>query len=123
MVMASAIAALALALPSAALASGPPAGTYTARITAPAPLKGTWALTFAKGTYTIAQAGKVVVRGRDLAVGSQIKMYGETGSKACLSAGYYTFKRTGKALTFSKLSDPRCAGRALVLSHSFKLTS
>ena len=118
----SMVAALALAPPSLALASGPPAGKYTAKITAPAALKGTWALTFAKsGTYTISQAGKVVVRGHDFSVGPQMKMFKETGSKACTSIGYYDVKRTGKSLTFKKLSDPGCAGRAFVLSHVFKL--
>jgi hypothetical protein len=120
--MASATAALALALPSLALAGGPPAGTYSAKITTPPELKGTWVLSFAKGgTYTISQAGKVVVRGHDFAVGAQVKLSQETGSKACTSVGYYNFKRSGKTLTFAKLSDPKCAGRAFVLSHSFKL--
>lgn len=52
--------------------------------------------------------------------GSQVKFSQETGSKACPSTGYYNFKRSGKTLTFAKLSDPKCAGRAFVLSHSFK---
>jgi hypothetical protein len=111
-----------LAVPSLALADGPPAGKYTAKITTPAVLKGTWTLTFVKsGSYTIAQGGKIVVRGHDLSIGPQMQMYKETGSKACKSIGFYNFKRTGKTLTFTKLSDPGCAGRALVLSHSFKL--
>jgi hypothetical protein len=114
----------ALAVPSLALADGPPAGKYTAKITTPAVLKGTWMLTFVKsGSYTISQNGKVVVRGHDLSVGPQMQMYKETGSKACKSIGFYNFKRTGKTLTFMKLSDPGCAGRALVLAHSFKLTA
>jgi hypothetical protein len=122
-VIASLIAALPLALPSFALAGGPPAGTYAAKIATPAALKGTWALSFAKaGTYTISLSGKVVVRGHDLSVGPQMKFYGESGSKACPSAGYYDWKRAGKALTFRKISDPKCAGRAFVLAHSFKLT-
>ena len=49
-----------------------------------------------------------------------MKFSQETGSKACPSTGYYNFKRSGKTLTFAKLSDPKCAGRAFVLSHSFK---
>jgi hypothetical protein len=122
--IASGAAALALALPSLALADGPPAGKYSAKITTPPELKGTWVLTFVKsGTYTITQAGKVVVRGHDLSIGSQMQLYKETGSKACTSIGYYNFKRTGKTLTFSKLSDPKCAGRAFVLAHSFKLVA
>jgi hypothetical protein len=122
--MVSAASALALALPSLALADGPPPGKYSAKITTPPALKGTWVLSFAKsGTYTITQAGKVVVRGHDLSVGPQMQMYKETGSKACKSIGFYNFKRTGKTLTFTKLSDPGCAGRALVLGHRFKLAA
>jgi hypothetical protein len=123
-VIASVVAAMALPLPSLALADGPPAGKYTARITTPPELKGTWALSFAKaGTYTITQAGKVVVRGHDLSIGPQMQFYKETGSKACKAIGFYDWKRAGKTLTFAKLSDPKCAGRAFVLAHSFKLIS
>ena len=126
-VIAAAAAALVLALPSLALArgaDGPPPGKYTAKITSPAALKGTWALTWVKnGTYTIARNGKVVVKGHDLSIGPQMQLYKETGSLACKSIGFYNFKRTGKKLAFSKLSDPSCAGRALVLSHVFKLAA
>ena len=111
----------ALAVPAvASAAAGPPPGKYSTKIAAPPPLKGTWTLTFARnGTYTIAQAGRVVVRGHDFSVGSQIKFSKETGPKACTADGYYNFKRTGKTLTFHSLSDKGCAGRALVLGHRF----
>ena len=120
MVIAAAAAALALALPSLALAAdGPPPANTRRRSTSPAALKGTWALTWVKnGTYTIARNGKVVVKGHDLSIGPQMQLYKETGSLACKSIGFYNFKRKGKKLTFSKLSDPSCAGRALVLSHA-----
>ena len=122
--IASLVFATALALPALALGDGPPAGKYSAKITTPAALKGTWTLTFVKsGTYTISQAGKVVVRGHDLSIGPQMQMYKETGPKACKAIGFYNFKRSGKTLTFSKLSDPSCAGRVFVLSHRFKLVS
>jgi hypothetical protein len=112
----------ALALPSLALAGGPPAGKYTTRITTPPELKGTWAISFASGgKYTIRQNGTVVVRGHYLAVAPQIEFGKETGSKACPAVGYYDWKRRGKALTFHKLSDPKCAGRAFVLGHPFTL--
>jgi hypothetical protein len=124
-VIAAAAAALVPALPSLARAAdGPPPGTYTAKITSPAALKGTWALTWVKnGTYRIARNGKVVVKGHDLSIGPQMQLSKETGSLACKSIGFYNFKRTGKKLAFSKLSDPSCAGRALVLSHVFKLAA
>jgi hypothetical protein len=111
----------AMALPSLALAAdGPPPGKYTAKIAAPAALKGTWTLSFAKnGTYTISLNGKIVVRGHDLSIAPQIQFYKETGSKACKSLGFYNFKRSGKTLTFDQLNDKGCAGRSLVLSHRF----
>jgi hypothetical protein len=122
-VVASVVAA-ALALPALALADGPPAGKYSAKITSPATVKGTWVLTWVKnGTYTVVQNGKIVVKGHDLSIGPQMQLYKETGSRACKSLGFYNFKRSGKTLTFEKLSDPRCAARAFVLSHSFKLVS
>jgi hypothetical protein len=113
------------ALPALALAAdGPPPGKYTGKLTAPARLKGTWALTFAKnGTYVIAQNGKIVVRGHDLSIGPQMQLYKETGPLACTALGFYNFKRTGKTLTFEQLSDKKCAGRALVLSHRFTLVT
>jgi hypothetical protein len=110
--------AVALVLPSLALASAPPAGTYTTKIATPPELKGTWALTFTKGaTYTIALNGKVVIRGHS-AGGSQLLFTRETGPKACPSFGAYTWKRTGKSLKFTKLSDS-CVGREFVLGHPF----
>ena len=86
-------------------ADGPPPGKYTATVKAPAPLKGTWTLNFAKnGTYTIAQNGKTVVHGHDLSIAPQIQFYKETGPKACKSLGFYNFKRSGKTLTFEQLN-------------------
>jgi hypothetical protein len=86
----------ALALPSLALAGGPPAGKYTTKILTPPPLKGTWAISFARGgRYTIRQNGAVVVRGTYLSVAPQIE--------------------------FSKESGSKCVGRAYVLGHRFTL--
>jgi hypothetical protein len=115
----------AAALPAPALAAdGPPPGTYKAKIAAPAQLKGTWALAFAKnGTYTIARNGKIVVRGHDLSIAPQMQFYKETGPLACKALGFYNFKRSGKTLTFEQLNDKKCAGRALVLSHRFTLVT
>ena len=114
----------ALMLPAAALADGPPPGAYSTKITAPAVVKGTWVIKFTKaGTYTIVQNGKVVVHGKILSIDPQVQFYGETGPRACKSLGFYNWKRSGKVLKFSSLSDPHCAGRAIVLSHKFTLTS
>jgi hypothetical protein len=111
---------VALVLPSLALASTPPAGKWTTKIGTPPELKGTWALSFTKSaTYTISRNGKVVVRGHG-GGGSQFLFDRETGPMACPSFGAYTWKRTGKTLTFKKLSDS-CVGRAFILSHRFTL--
>ena len=114
--------AVALVLPSLALASAPPAGTYTTKIATPPELKGTWALTFTKqATYTITLNGKLAIRGHS-AGGAKLLFTKETGPKACPTVGKYTWKRTGKTLTFTKLSDP-CVGREFVLGHVFTVRS
>jgi hypothetical protein len=115
--------AVALVLASFALASAPPAGKYSTKIATPPKLEGTWVLAFAKkaATYTITRNGKVVVRGHD-GGGSQILFTNETGSMACPVFGAYTWKRTGKTLTFKKLADD-CVQRAYVLGHVFKVAT
>jgi hypothetical protein len=115
--------AAALVVPSLALASGPPLARYTAKIATPSQLKGTWAFTFAKdGTYTIAQGAAVVVHGHYAALGSEITLSRETGPRACSQFGDYHWKRAGKTLKFTRVSDP-CAGRALVLGHTFTVAA
>jgi hypothetical protein len=115
-VVASMIAAL--ALPSVVLAGTLPLGKYTTKVKTPARLKGTWVLSFLKGgKYTITDNGAVVVRGHFTST-SRIYLSNETGPAACPQFGAYAWKRTGKTLRFTKLSDP-CAGRATVLGHLF----
>lgn len=112
----------ALALTSVALAGGNlPLGKYTANIKAPARLKGIWVLNFTKGgKYAISDSGAVVVRGHFTST-SRIYFSNETGPAACPQLGVYAWKRTGKTLKFTKVSDP-CPGRAAVLSHPFTAT-
>ena len=113
---------LALALPSVALAGNLPLGKYTTSVKSPARLKGTWVLSFLKGgKYTISDNGAIVVRGHFSST-SRIHFSNETGPAACPQFGAYTWKRTGKTLTLTKLSDP-CVGRAAVLSHPFTATA
>ena len=115
-VVASMIAAL--ALPSVVLAGTLPLGKYTTKVKTPARLKGMWVLSFLKGgKYTITDNGAVVVRGHFTST-SRIYLSNETGPAACPQFGAYAWKRTGKTLRFTKLSDP-CAGRATVLGHLF----
>lgn len=113
----------ALVLPSVVLASGNlPLGKYTANVKAPARLKGTWVLNFMKsGKYTITDNGAVVVRGHFTST-SRIYLSNETGPAACPQFGVYAWKRTGKTLKFTKVSDP-CVGRAAVLGHPFTATT
>jgi hypothetical protein len=113
----------ALALPSVVLASGGlPLGKYTANVKTPARLKGTWVLNFMKGgKYSITDNGAVVVRGHFTST-SRIYLSNETGPAACPQSGVYSWKRTGKTLKLTKVSDP-CVGRAAVLKLPFTATS
>jgi hypothetical protein len=121
-VSASMIAALTLALPSALLAGrNLPLGKYTTNVKAPARLKGIWVLNFVKGgKYTITDNGAVVVRGHFTST-SRIYLSNETGPAACPQFGVYAWKRAGKTLTFTKVSDA-CVGRAVVLGLPFTAT-
>jgi hypothetical protein len=121
-VLASMVAAL--IVPASAPAGLPtlPLGKFSAKVKAPAALKGTWVLNFAKGgKYTISENGAVVVRGHFTST-ARIYFSGETGPRACPQFGVYVWKNTGKTLTFKKVSDP-CAGRAIVLGYAFKATA
>jgi len=111
-----------LALPSGALAGNLPLGKYTANVKAPAALKGKWVLNFGKnGKYTISDNGAVVVRGHFTST-SRIYLSNETGPLACSQFGVYGWKRAGKTLKLTKVSD-LCTGRAAVLGHLFRATT
>jgi hypothetical protein len=109
-----------LALSSAALASGTLAGKYTTSIKSPAQLKGTWVLKFAKsGNYTV-DNGQLLIRGRYSTNGSRITFGHESGDGACAKSGTYTWKKTGRTLKFTRVSEsPACSGRSGVLAHTF----
>jgi hypothetical protein len=110
-----------LALSSAALAGGTLAGKYTTTIKTPLQFKGTWVLNLAKGgTYTVADNGQILVRGKYSTTGSRITFGHETGSGACAKPGTYRWSKTGKTLKFTRVSDsPLCSGRSGVLAHTF----
>jgi hypothetical protein len=111
-----------LALPGAALAAGALPGTYTTKITTAGQFKGTWTLKFAKaGTYTVAFKGTILINGKYTTSGSKITLGHEKGAASCTPAGTYSWKRIGKTLKFTKISDSAsaCQGRILVLSHLF----
>ncbi len=111
----------ALALSSVALAGGTLAGKYTTTIKSPAKFKGTWVLNLTKGgTYTVADNGQILIRGKYSTTRSKITFGHETGSGACAKSGTYTWKKTGKTLKFTRVHDsPLCSGRSGVLAHTF----
>jgi len=111
----------ALTLSSVALASGTLTGKYSTTIKSPAQLKGTWVLNLVKGgTYTVADNGQLLIRGKYSATRSKITFGHETGSGACAKPGTYTWKKTGTTLSFTRISDSAaCSGRSGVLAHTF----
>lgn len=109
---------------SSALAAGGPAGTYKTRIGAKelgGQLRGTWTITFRRGAYTVRDNGKPAVRGRYALKGHRITLADKSGPAACRPKGVYTYRLSGKHLTFKRVSDssPSCTGRAHVLAHRF----
>ena len=109
-----------LVLTSVALAGGTAAGRYATTITSPAAFKGTWVLNLAKGgTYTVATNDKIFIRGKYAVTGSKITFGRETGQGACPKTGTYTWRKSGKTLKFTRVSDsPVCSGRSGVLAHT-----
>ena len=114
------VATVALGVCSVAVAAGGLSGTYTTTVKSPAALKGTWAITFAKGgSYTVRVNGETVARGRYTSTAKTITLDREQGS-GCTGAGTYAWKRSGKMLTFvRKRETASCQARALVLGHRF----
>ena len=112
--------AAALAISSAAVASGGWSGTYQTTIKRPAQLKGTWGLIFAKGgTYTVTVNGQPVARGSYSTTPTTITFARERGS-SCSGRGTYAWTKSGKVVTFTrKRESSSCQARALVLSHRF----
>lgn len=121
--IAIAVTLAALGLASVALAAGP-SGTYRTKITSSAlggGVKGTWTISFARGTYTVRENGSLIVRGRYATKGSEILLQDTSGSDACEgknTGGIYKFAIHGKSLKLTKVSDrSSCAkGRVIVLT-------
>jgi hypothetical protein len=118
----AAVCVAALASTSLALAGGGTlTGQYKTTVKSPPDAKGTWVLKFAKGgRYTVIAFGHTFVRGTYSATGSRITFGHETGEGACSKPGTYTWKKSGKTLKFTRVSDPAiCSGRSGVLAHPF----
>lgn len=113
-----------LALSAVASAAGSLSGTYQTKIGAKplgGQLKGTWTIKFSHGIYVVSDNGSGVVRGKYTVSGSKVNLGHETGPLACGKSGSYTYKISGKHLTFSNPSSgaKACAGRGAVLKGSF----
>jgi hypothetical protein len=96
-------------------------GTYKATITGkPAALNGKWQLQFRpRGVVHLSRNGHLVVVGKASQIGShRLKFRDRSGSYACSPAegnGVYTYRLTGRRLTFTPVAD-KCIGRKLVLT-------
>lgn len=105
---------------TAAVASAALTGTYKTTISGKtAALNGKWQIKFATGNKAnVSRNGKVVIKTAVKVTGSKIKFTDSSGSYACTGAqksGSYTFKVSGKKLTFKVVSD-KCSGRKSVLT-------
>ena len=110
----------ALAFSAIALAAGGVVGTYTTRITKSNHLNGKWTLVLAKGgTYSIAQNGNVLARGKYSATATTITFAREPAS-GCRGSGQYAWRKSGKTMTFlRKREAASCAARAEILGHRY----
>lgn len=110
----------ALALSSAALAGGGGvAGKYSATITSPAQIKGTWSVSFKKGgAYEVSLNGEVLSHGTWTATATTITLREPSG---CGGTGTYAWKKTDKVLRFTRKREAAgCQARAAVLAHPFR---
>jgi hypothetical protein len=95
-------------------------GTYRTTITGkPAALNGKWQLRFlpAKAVHVV-RNGKIVVLGTATFTGGRMKFTDRSGSYACSAGertGSYTYRVTGRRLTFKAVVD-KCVGRKLLLT-------
>jgi hypothetical protein len=108
-----------LALGGSALGAMTLSGKYSATIKAPKAIAGKWTIDFLKGgKYRVTDNGKLAVKGNSTITGHRLTVKDTGGPGKCKSAGVYTFKLTGKTLTFTKVHD-KCAGRVGVLKYPF----
>jgi hypothetical protein len=112
-----------LAICAVAAAASLPNGTYTGTVGGSAlggKVKGTWTLAFASPNYTIGYNGSTVVKGSFSQSGGKVTFSDKSGKLACPGKGVYSYKVSGRTLTFKKVSDSsKCAGRIAVLAVPF----
>jgi hypothetical protein len=111
---------LALGISSVAPAAGGLSGTYSTTVKSPAEIKGKWVLALVKGgTYRVAYNGDWIARGTYSATSNAIT-FRESAVAGCGGTGTYAWRRSGRALTFTRKREvPRCQIRAVVLRHTF----
>ena len=114
-----------LIIPCGASAAGGVTGTYATTITKSNHLNGRWVLVLGTGgTYTVAQNGFTLARGKYSETGTAITFDREQGS-GCRGPGTYawrtyTWPKSGKTITFAlKREDASCGARAEILGHWF----
>ena len=109
-----------LGVSTMALGAGGVAGTYRTTITKSNHLNGKWVLVLAKGgTYSVAQNGRILARGRYSATATTITFSREPAS-GCLGSGTYVWKKSGKTMTFvRKREAASCRARAEILGHRY----
>jgi hypothetical protein len=113
--------AAALAFSTAAMAAGL-GGTYKAKVHTNAfsgSLNAEWTISLNGGKYKVAEDGSVVLNGKYSVSGNRITIGGGGSGDFCRVKGIYSFKLSGKKLTFSKVSDSTkaCRGRVDVLTN------
>ena len=118
---------LSLAAVPAAFAASALSGTYKTKVTSSAvkgQLKGTWTVTFKKGTYTVKQNGKGVVKGKDTFKSGRVTFHDTSGPGKCPGTATYKYKVSGKTLKFTNVNDrtKACLGRETVLKGKFVKT-
>src|ERR1700759_3044113 len=118
---------LALAGAPAALAGTAFSGTYNTAVTWAAvkgQRKGSWTIAFKKGTYTVKQNGKGVVKGKNTFKSGRVTFHDTSGPGKCPATGTYKYKVTGKKLKFTNVNDKSkaCIGRETVLKGAFTKT-
>jgi hypothetical protein len=88
-------------------------------------MKGTWTIAFKSGRYTVTDNGTTVIHGTYKISGDDVRLGHERGKDACPATGTYAFRRTGRTLKLTRVSDsnPNCTGRATVLASTFTKTT
>jgi hypothetical protein len=82
-------------------------------------LNGKWVIVLKGGTYTVAQNGNTLARGKYTATATTITFAREPAS-GCAGSGTYGWKKSGRTITFvRKREHASCQARAEILGRRF----